>query len=108
MALGAANVLFVAYLIGPNFAPMWAVRVAVIGALLGWAVVIPYFLYVVRFLDPSTILLRLKTDVMKTVERAEAGRVDFEAAQEIVHERLHQIGTIVLKSLDRADRGGAP
>ncbi|MCA9674052.1 MAG: DUF2254 domain-containing protein, partial [Myxococcales bacterium] len=30
MALGAAHVLFVAYLIGPEFAPIWAIRVAVV------------------------------------------------------------------------------
>src|SRR3990170_6401972 len=29
MALGAAHVLWVAYLVGPEFAPMWAIRVAV-------------------------------------------------------------------------------
>src|SRR5215831_20378143 len=35
-ALGAANVLWVAYIIGPGFAPLWAYRGAVLGALLGW------------------------------------------------------------------------
>ncbi|MCZ7685340.1 MAG: DUF2254 domain-containing protein [Sandaracinaceae bacterium] len=54
MAAGAANVLFVLYMVGPDFAPVWSVRVAVFGALLGWAILIPYFFYVVRFLDPRT------------------------------------------------------
>jgi uncharacterized membrane protein len=36
MALGAANVLWVIYIIGPNFAPMWAYRFAIFGALFGW------------------------------------------------------------------------
>ncbi|MBI2897032.1 MAG: DUF2254 domain-containing protein [Deltaproteobacteria bacterium] len=107
MALAAANVLLVAYLIGPEFAPMWAFRVAVFGALAGWALVIPYFLYVVRFLDPSNILTRLKDDVTAVVEQAAAGRIGLDEARQTVHERLHQIGTIVLKSLDRADRGVA-
>src|SRR5438067_2158681 len=47
-ALGAANVLFVAYIIGPNFAPLWAYRCAVLGALAGWVALVPYFFYVVR------------------------------------------------------------
>src|SRR5437588_5325878 len=33
-ALGAAHVLWVAYLIGPEFAPVWAYRLAVFGAML--------------------------------------------------------------------------
>ena len=107
MALGAANVLFVDYLIGPHFAPMWAFRFAVGGALLGWALVIPYFFYVVRFLDPSNILRRLKDDTTHIIDEVLAGRLEPNDAQAQVHERLFQIGTIVLKSLDRADRGVA-
>src|SRR5512132_1933622 len=38
MALGAAHVLFVVYIIGPRFAPMWSVRLAVLAALIGWAI----------------------------------------------------------------------
>jgi hypothetical protein len=107
MAFGAANVLFVAYLVGPKFAPTWAFRFAIFGALAGWAVLIPYFFYVVRFLDPSNILDRLKREVTKVVDRVALGGADVDAAQQSVHERLHQIGTLVLKSLDRADRGVA-
>jgi hypothetical protein len=107
MALGAANVLWVLYIIGPEFAPMWAFRVAVYGALLGWIVVIPYFFYVVRFLDPSTIVTRLQRDTMRIVVRGTEGAIDPETAQDEIKERLFQIGTIILKSIDRADRGVA-
>ena len=102
-AFAAANVLFVDYMIGPHFAPVWAYRVAIYGALLGWAAIIPYFFYVVRFLDPSNILTRLKNDIVREVDRGVAGD-DPERLQDLVHERLQQIGTIVLKSIDRADR----
>jgi len=107
MALLAANALWVAYMIGPEFAPTWAIRLAVVGALCGWAILIPYFFYVVRFLDPSNILIRLEREVERTIDAAAARRVDPDAGQRIVHERLHQIGTIVIKSLDRTDRGVA-
>ena len=107
MAFGAANVLFVDYLIGPKFAPMWAFRIAIGGALLGWALVIPYFFYVVRFLDPSNILRRLKDDTTKIIDDVQAGKIAPNDGQQSVHERLFQIGTIVLKSLDRADRSVA-
>jgi hypothetical protein len=104
-ALGAANVLFVASLIGPNFAPIWAYRLAILGALVGWVVIVPYFFYVVRFLDPSNILARLKEQITWSVERAARGNADLGVAHDLINERLHQIGTIVLKSIDRGDRG---
>lgn len=106
-ALGAANVLFVDFLIGPNFAPVWAYRIAILGALVGWVVLVPYFFYVVRFLDPSNILARLKEQITLSVERAAQGKGDPGAAHDLINERLHQIGTLVLKSIDRADRGVA-
>jgi hypothetical protein len=107
MAFSAANVLWVAYIVGPEFAPTWAIRLAVAGALFGWALLVPYFFYVVRFLDPSSILQRLQRDVQSAIERVAAGNLDPDGAQTIVSERLHQIGTIVIKSLDRTDRGVA-
>jgi Predicted membrane protein (DUF2254) len=106
-ALGAANFLFVDSLIGPNFAPMWAYRLAIAGALIGWVVIVPYFFYVVRFLDPSNILARLKDQITWSVERAAHGHGNPATAHDFISERLHQIGTLVLKSIDRADRGVA-
>jgi hypothetical protein len=106
-AIGAANVLWVATMVGPQFAPDWAIRFAVFGALAGWALLIPYFFYVVKFLDPSTILARLVQHAKDTIEDVEHGRLDAERGRELVHGRLEEIGTITLKSLDRADRGVA-
>ena len=103
-SFGAANVLFTAYLVGPKFAPMWAYRIAVFGAIVGWAALIPYFFYVVRFLDPSNILERLKAQITDAIDLAQRGKLSADDAQAVVHERLNQIGTIVLKSIDRADR----
>jgi hypothetical protein len=106
-ALGAAHVLWVDFLIGPHFAPVWEYRLAVVGAIAGWIVVVPYFFYVVRFVDPSNILARLQEQVGGVVEQVERGLCDPQAAHPLVHERLHQIGTLILKAIDRADRGVA-
>lgn len=107
MAAGAANVLFVLHMVGPEFAPVWAIHVAVFGALLGWAILIPYFFYVVRFLDPSNIIARLDTFARRGLDAGRSGKLDADRAQEEVHARVYQIGTVVLKSLDRGDRGVA-
>ncbi|MBK9036819.1 MAG: DUF2254 domain-containing protein [Myxococcales bacterium] len=105
MALGAAHVLFVVYIIGPRFAPVWAIRIAVLAALTGWAMLIPYFFYVVRFLDPSRIVRRLCDETIQLVTDVADKKLDPVTTQEQVAERIDQLGTIVLKSLDRGDRG---
>src|ERR1041385_1628083 len=69
MALGAAHVLWVDYIIGPKFAPTWAIAIAVYAAMIGWAILIPYFFYVVRFVDPSRLLIRLRDDAMRVVRK---------------------------------------
>ena len=104
MAFGAAHVLWVDYLIGPKFAPTWAIAIAVYTAMIGWAILIPYFFYVVRFVDPSRLLIRLREDAMDIVRRV-ADRVrDPMEAQTALAVRVGQIGTIIIKSLDRNDR----
>ncbi len=100
----AANVLWVDYIVGPHFAPTIAIAIAVGGALGGWAILIPYFFYVVRFLDPSNILRRLEDETARAIDHVQTGRLDANDGQALVHERLQEIGTIVVKSLDRTDR----
>src|ERR1041385_4005450 len=104
MALAAANTLFVDYMIGPKFAPRWAFAIAMYFALIGWALVIPYFFYVVRFVDPSRLLIRLRDDASATVKPFAERRRDPSASQPEIAMRVHQIGTVIIKSLDRNDR----
>ncbi len=81
MTFGAANDIFVDYVIGPQFAPIWAMRFAVFFALAGWAMLIPYFFYVIRFLDPSNILARLKDETLEVLSDVRARRFDPPRAQ---------------------------
>src|SRR5512147_2412757 len=64
MAVGAAHVLWVEYMIGPEFAPRWAFSIAILLSILGWAILLPYFFYVVRFVDPSRLVIRLRDSTM--------------------------------------------
>jgi Predicted membrane protein (DUF2254) len=104
IAIGAAHVLWVDYIIGPKFAPIWAINIAVGLAMVGWALVLPYFFYVVRFVDPSRLVIRLRDNVTQVVERVADRKSDPMAAQPEISMRLNQIGTIMIKSLDRNDR----
>jgi hypothetical protein len=76
-------------------------------AIAGWAILIPYFFYVVRFLDPSRVVRRLSEEIGHQLEAVAAKRRDPAATQEQVAERIDQLGTLVLKSLDRGDRAVA-
>src|SRR6185312_8062742 len=80
-ALGAAHVLWVDYIIGPAFAPMWAIRLAVFFAMAGWATAIPYFFYVVRFVDPSRLIVRLREHTLHVVADVAERQADPQAAQ---------------------------
>lgn len=104
MAFGAAHVLWVDYIIGPEFAPVWAFRLAVYLAMLGWVILIPYFFYVIRFVDPSRLVIRLRDDAYRIVSGVADRRRDPIAAQPELQMRVGQIGTIIIKSLDRNDR----
>ena len=103
-ALGAAHVLWVDYMIGPKFAPTWAICLAVYFAMAGWALLIPYFFYVVRFVDPSRLIIRLRDSTIYVVQRVADRKMDPQDAQTDISRNLTQIGTIIIKSLDRNDR----
>jgi hypothetical protein len=107
MAIGAGNVLFVLYIIGPEFAPVWSYRLAIAGALLGWVLLIPYFFYVVRFLDPSHVIHRLQAEAVALIARAKTSERNYEVCQQELRERLFQLGTLIIKSIDRTDRAVA-
>lgn len=104
MAFGAAHVLWVDYLVGPEFAPTWAITLAVVFALVGWAILVPYFFYVVRFIDPSRLLVRLREESMAIVRKVAERKLDPSDAQLQLSRRVSQVGTLILKSLDRNDR----
>ena len=104
MAFGAANALWVGFMIGPEFAPTWALSITVYLALFGWVILIPYFFYVVRFVDPSRLLVRLREDASRVVTAAADRRLDPQEAQITLGVRIGQIGTIIIKSLERQDR----
>jgi len=104
IALGAAHVLWVEYMIGPEFTPTWSFTLAIIMAMAGWAILLPYFFYVVRFVDPSRLITRLRESTMFVVAQAAERNFDPQDAQTDISTRINQIGTIIIKSLDRNDR----
>jgi hypothetical protein len=104
IASGAAHVLWVDYMIGPEFAPTWAIGMSVFFALVGWALLLPYFFYILRFIDPSRLIVRLRDVCGHVVEAVADRKRDAAAAQQEVLRRIGQSGTMIIKALDRQDR----
>src|ERR1044071_5530025 len=77
-------VLWVDYIIGPKFAPTWAIAVAVYTAMIGWALLIPYFFYVVRFVDPSRLITRLRDSANEIVQTVAERKADPITAQQLL------------------------
>ncbi|HMF11977.1 MAG TPA: DUF2254 family protein [Gemmataceae bacterium] len=103
-AILAAHVIFVLYLSGPDFTPAWMIRASVLGAILGWIALVPYFYYIVRFLDPTRILARIKDEALEALRQAEQRSIAVRKAQETLNQNLRQICTIVLKTIGRGER----
>ena len=105
MAFGAAHVLWVDYMIGPRVrADLGADARRRCSRSSGWALVIPYFFYVVRFVDPSRLVIRLREDAMQIVQQVANASSIRRMRRPGCRSRIGQIGTIIIKSLDRNDR----
>jgi hypothetical protein len=73
---------------------------------LGWAIIIPYFYYVFRFLSPTNIIERVSGLVTETLHRIPRGedKEAIAAAQRELEQRILHLGNVILRAVDRADR----
>jgi hypothetical protein len=85
--------------------PRAAVWIGLESMTLGWSILIPWFLYVFRFLDPANIIRRVVGAVAARIERidqlepAQIARAQVELDQQLLH-----LGNVILRAVDRADR----
>ncbi|MCE9634608.1 MAG: DUF2254 domain-containing protein [Planctomycetes bacterium] len=98
-AMGA-HAIFAQWAMFDQWAPQTHVAVLWISGVVGFAVVIPYYLYVLEFLNPETIIRRVE----ERVGQAFPGRYQGAAARRLLHERILQLGNVILRAVDRADR----
>jgi hypothetical protein len=77
---------------------------AVAGAIIGWLLLLPYYFYVVSFIDPLTIIGRVQRNLVREIDAAAAGRWPVAVSQQRVCERIHTLDSVLLRAADRADR----
>lgn len=103
-ALLAAHSLFSISLTFNVWTPQLPFWVNGIGAMLGWLLLMPYYFYVLSFIDPLTIIKRIHLSLMTELRDAAAGRYPVAEAQSRVNQRIINLGSMLQRSVDRADR----
>jgi hypothetical protein len=78
--------------------------IAVAGAIFGWLLILPYYFYVVSFINPETIVKRVHRMLTRELEQAIAARYPIAVSQRRVLDRIHSLGSVLLRVADRGDR----
>lgn len=103
-AVLAAHSLFAITLSFDNWTPQLPFWIDCIGAILGWLFLMPYYFYVLSFIDPLTIIKRIHLSLMKELEDVANGKYPVAEAQNRVNQRIINLGSMLQRSVDRADR----
>jgi hypothetical protein len=74
-----------------------------ISGVVGFAVLIPYYCYVLAFLNPTTIIRRVTDLVVVEFDAAESNKPTPEARRRL-HQNILNLGNVILRAVDRADR----
>ncbi|MCG3135650.1 MAG: hypothetical protein HMLKMBBP_03372 [Planctomycetes bacterium] len=101
-AVMGAHAVFGQWIMFDQWAPVTHVTALWLSGVIGFAVLVPYYLYVLDFLNPSTIIRRCRDRV--TEEYGRIGRGGIRASQRRLHDRIMQLGNVILRAVDRADR----
>jgi len=80
------------------------VIVSFLGAVLGWTIILPYYFYVLSFLNPSTIIERVQQVLLDEYRDAQRRRYPVAVSQRRLNQKINHLGNVLLRAVDRADR----
>ena len=104
-ALLAAHNLFAVSLSFDQWTGQLPFAIAVAGAIFGWLLLLPYYFYVVSFIDPLTIIKRVSHSLWLELDAAAANKKSPVAvSQQRVNQKIANLGCVLLRAADRADR----
>ncbi len=98
-----AHALFCQWVFVDAWVPTTHIVILGVSGITGFALVIPYYLYVLDFLNPSTIIRRVRGRVTDELERIPASGA-MSPSRARVDDRIKQLGNVVLRAVERADR----
>ncbi|AXQ30863.1 DUF2254 domain-containing protein [Solimonas sp. K1W22B-7] len=103
-ALLAAHALFSLSLSFDAWTAQLPFFLTVAFAICGWLILLPYYFYVLSFVDPLTIIKRVHRRLQESLEDAARGRYPVRESQRRVNQRIVNLGSVLLRAVDRADR----
>ncbi|HMC16163.1 MAG TPA: DUF2254 family protein [Albitalea sp.] len=103
-AILAAHNLFAFGLSFDQWTGQLPYALAVIGAIVGWLLLLPYYFYVVSFIDPLTIIKRVSQSLLFEFEAAAHETYSVVVSQQRVNQKITNLGSVLLRAADRADR----
>jgi hypothetical protein len=88
-----------------GFYPRVSLWISFESMILGWSILIPYFYYAFRFLNPTNIITRVSALVTDRFARIPNDpKTTFAPVQEDLEQQILHLGNVILRALDRADR----
>jgi hypothetical protein len=99
-AILAAHNLFAFSLSFDQWTGQLPFTIAVAGAIVGWLLLLPYYFYVVSFIDPLTIIHSLSLEL----DAAAAHKYSVVVSRQRVNQKIANLGSVLLRAADRADR----
>jgi hypothetical protein len=103
-ALAAAHAIWVMQFIRRGEAHPELVNLVMVSSVIGFLLAVPYLLYVIWFLDPSSVVRRLEGAALRAAARMTRSPADQAASRSLLPNHLYHLGGVILKSIDRVDR----
>jgi Predicted membrane protein (DUF2254) len=103
-AILAAHNLFAFSLSFDQWTGQLPFAIAVAGAIFGWLLLLPYYFYVVSFIDPLTIIKRVSHSLLLEFDAAAAHKYSVAVSQQRVNQKITNLGSVLLRAAERADR----
>lgn len=75
-----------------------------VSGVVGFIVLIPYYFYVLAFLNPVTIIRRVTDAILHEFDDIAAHRRDAPEARRRLNQEILNFGNVILRAVDRADR----
>lgn len=102
--VGMGNAIAVHYWLRDNYAPTVEITIVQIQFTLAIAILIPYYFYMFRAIDPSRITVVLAERAKQYLDHLVSRGTGTRSEKDELRERVHHLGNIILRSLDRSDR----
>lgn len=102
-AMGA-HAIFGQAMMYEQWSPLAIYTVLWVSGVVGFAVLVPYYFYVLNFLNPVTIIRRVTELIFREFDLIAAGVHPLPEARKRLDQEILNLGNVILRAIDRTDR----